>query len=62
MVTPDRSISFKRIVAEQDGSVLVHYVIDFRKGSFNADEYPAIHDFYKKMFELLNEQVVLKKG
>jgi hypothetical protein len=62
MLMPDKSISFKRIVAEQDGSVLVHYIIDFRRTAFNVNEYGAIHDFYKKMYELLNEQIVLKKG
>ncbi|MBB3054798.1 DUF3857 domain-containing protein [Mucilaginibacter gotjawali] len=62
MVMPDKSISFKRIIAEQDGSLLVHYVIDIRKAAFNVSEYPGIHDFYKKMFDMLNEQVVLKKG
>jgi hypothetical protein len=62
MVMPDKSISFKRIIAEQEGSLLVHYVIDIRKAAFNVSEYPGIHDFYKKMFDMLNEQVVLKKG
>jgi hypothetical protein len=62
MVMPDKSISFKRIVAEQDGSILVHYIIDFKKVAFSAGEYPGVHDFYKKMYELLNEQIVLKKS
>jgi hypothetical protein len=62
MAAPDRSIGFKRIVAEQDGSILVHFIIDIRKRSFGAAEYPGVHDFYKKMYELLNEQIVLKKG
>lgn len=62
MVMPDKSIAFKRIIAEQDGSLLVHYIIDIRKAAFNVNEYPGIHDFYKKMYEMLNEQVVLKKS
>jgi len=62
MVMPDKSIVFKRVIAEQDGAVLVHYIIDIRKAAFNVDEYPGIHDFFKKMYEMLNEQVVLKKG
>ena len=62
MVTADKSISFKRIIAEQDGSIMVHYVIDIRKRAFNVSEYPGIHDFYKKMYEMLNEQIVLKKS
>jgi hypothetical protein len=62
MVTPDKSISFKRIIAEQDGSILVRYIIDYKKAAFNQDQYPSLHDFYKKMYEMLNEQIVLKKS
>jgi hypothetical protein len=62
MAIPDKSIVFKRIVAEQDGSVLVHYVIDLRRPAFNASEYAGVHDFFKKMYEMLNEQIVLKKS
>jgi len=62
MVMPDKSIAFKRIVAEQDGSILVHFIIDVRTKGFGPDEYPAVHDFYKKMFDMLNEQIVLKKS
>jgi len=58
---PDNSISFKRIVSEEDGSILVNYSISFKKAIFTTDEYPGIRDFYKKMFEMLNEQIVLKK-
>ncbi len=59
---PDKSITFKRIVAEQDGDILVHYTIDYKRSLFLKDEYPSIHDFYKKMYEMLNEQIVLKKS
>lgn len=61
MTMPNKSISFKRIVSEQDGQILIRFNIDFAKSVFSVDEYPAIHDFYKKMFEMLNEQIVLKK-
>jgi hypothetical protein len=62
LVMPDKSISFKRMVALQDGDIVVHYVIDFKRSVFTPDEYKALHDFYKKMYELLEEQIVLKKG
>ncbi|MDB4922753.1 MAG: hypothetical protein JWQ54_4736 [Mucilaginibacter sp.] len=61
MSMPDTSITFKRIDAEEGGSILVRYLIDFKRAIFTADEYPGIHDFYKKMYEMLNEQIVLKK-
>jgi len=62
MVMPDKSISFKRVIAEQDGSLLVHFIINYTRTAFSAGEYAGIHDFYKKMYEMLNEQIVLKKG
>jgi hypothetical protein len=62
MVMPDKSISFRRIVAEQDGAILVRYTIDYKKTVFFKEDYPQIRDFYKKMFEMLNEKIVLKKS
>ncbi|MDB5136966.1 MAG: hypothetical protein JWP37_3569 [Mucilaginibacter sp.] len=62
MLIPDKSISFKRIVAEQEGYIIVHYVIDFKKSFYAKDDYPDVRAFYKKMQEMLNEQIVLKKS
>jgi len=59
---PDQSIVFKRIIAEDNGTVAVRYTIDHRKTIYLPEEYRDIHDFYKKMYELLNEQIVLKKS
>ncbi len=61
MAMPDKSISFKRIVAAEEGVITIRYTIDFNRSIFTADEYPVIRDFYKKMYEMLNEQIVLKK-
>jgi hypothetical protein len=59
---PDNSIVFRRIVMEQDGSVLVRYVMDYKKVLFFKEDYAQLFDFYKKLHELMNEQVVLKKS
>jgi hypothetical protein len=61
MIMPDKSISFKRQVFEQDGSIAVKYVIDYKKSWYSREDYPEIHEFFKKMYEMLNEQIVLKK-
>lgn len=61
LLMPDTSISFKRIVAEQEGYIIVHYVIDYKRTYYLKDEYQALYAFYKKMHEMLNEQIVLKK-
>jgi len=59
---PDGGINFKRLVEEQNGAVMVRYIIDFKKTTYTKDEYPALFAFYKKMYEMLNEQIVLKKS
>ena len=62
MAMTDKSIVFKRVVAEQDGSVVVRYVLYFKKSIYFKEDYPEIHGFFKKMNEMMNEQIVLKKG
>ncbi|MGZ3752202.1 MAG: hypothetical protein ACXVAU_13050, partial [Mucilaginibacter sp.] len=61
MTMPDQSITFRRIVGEQDGTIVVRYLLDFKKSIFLKETYPDLYDFYKKMYEMLNEQIVLKK-
>jgi len=58
----DKSISFNRTIGEMGGAIIVHYVISFAKAKYKRVEYPVLRDFYKKMYELLNEQIVLKKS
>jgi hypothetical protein len=62
LVMPDESISFRRVVAEQDGSIIVRFVVNHKKTIYFKENYPQFFDFYKKMNEMLNEQIVLKKG
>ena len=62
MVIPDKSIVFKRIVVEQDGSLMIRLNVDFKQSMYFKENYPEFHEFYKKMYEMLNEQVVLKKS
>lgn len=61
MSLPGNSIIFKRLVAEQEGTVIVRYTLIFKKPLFFKEDYADFHEFFKKMNELLNEQVVLKK-
>jgi len=62
MAMPDKSIIFKRMVAEQDGSFVVRYTITYKKSVFFKENYPELHEFYKKMHEMLIEPIVLKKA
>lgn len=62
MTMPDSTISFKRIVVEEDGSLMVRITIDHKKSIYFKQDYPEFYVFWKKMFEMLNEQIVLKKA
>jgi hypothetical protein len=62
LAMPDKSIIFKRLVAEQEGTIIVRYSLFFKKALFFKENYPEFHDFYKKMNEMMGEQIVLKKG
>lgn len=63
LVNNDNTISFTRQSFPDDGNhnIVIRTRIEFSKTEYTADEYPNLKEFYKKMFELLNEQVVLKK-
>lgn len=58
---PDKSITFKRIVLAEEGNIIVYYVINYKQSFFPKDVYYQLYDFFKKTFEMLNEQIVLKK-
>ncbi|MES2064434.1 MAG: DUF3857 domain-containing protein [Bacteroidota bacterium] len=62
MTTPDKSIVFKRVAVEQDGAIAIRFYIDQRKSIYFKENYPEIHEFFKRMYEMLNEQIVLKKS
>ncbi len=61
MRMPGNGITFRRFTAQQDGLMVINYTIIYNRSLFTKEEYTAIRDFYKKMYELLNEQIVLKK-
>jgi len=61
-IMADRGIRFKRLLSIEDGYITLHYEINIQRTKFEKSDYPALHDFYKKMYEMLNEQIVLKKS
>jgi len=62
MAMPDNSIVFRRFVAEEDGTIAIRFSMDYKKTVYFKEDYPEFHAFFKKMYELLNEQIVLKKS
>jgi hypothetical protein len=62
IVMPDKSVSFKRFVGEQDSNIIVRYSINYNKFEYSKENYVDFHEFFKKMHEMLNEKIILKKG
>lgn len=61
MIMPDTSISFTRTFFKEENTLILRMVLEFNRPIFSAAEYPEFREFYKKLFEMLNEQVVLKR-
>lgn len=62
LVTADKSIAFKRVFGEDNNQISMRVSIDIKNTIYFKENYLELWEFYKKMFELLNEQIVLKKG
>lgn len=61
MTTPDNDIVFSRVMMAESNLLNVRMTIEFKAPFYAADTYPDFKEFYKKLFEKLNEQVVIKK-
>lgn len=61
MIMPDTSIVLQRIIQADTVSLQFRITIKFNKTFYTANDYPYFKEFYKKLFETLNEEVVLKK-
>ena len=61
ITTPDKSLEFIRIVSLESDKLHVEYLFKINRPFFDADEYPMLKDFYKKIFNSLTEQIVLSK-
>ncbi len=59
--TPDNGIIFSRSVQVEANLLNVRMTVEFKKTFYPADAYANFKEFYKKMFDKLNEQVVIKK-
>lgn len=61
MIMPDTSITLTRLIDVENNILRVKYSISTTRSVFTADEYDYVKDFYKKMAEIMNEQIVLRK-
>ncbi|HET6768495.1 MAG TPA: DUF3857 domain-containing protein [Chitinophagaceae bacterium] len=61
MIMPDTSIIITRISQANENRLNMRVTLEFKKPFYTAGEYEGFREFYKKLFELLNEQFVIRK-
>ena len=63
LIMPDTSISVKRFIQlSPDGkNIIVRIMLDVNRSVFEPEDYPAVKEFFKKLYSILDEPVVLKR-
>lgn len=61
MIMPDTSIVLSRVAQISNGTLMTRIQVDFKRSVYSAGEYADFQEFYKRLFELINEQYVVRK-
>lgn len=61
LIMPDTSISLTRIIQKDGNIVSFRVTLDIKAFGYAAESYPYVKDFYKKMYDILDERIVVKK-
>jgi hypothetical protein len=59
--TPDKGVIFNRSIQVEGNLLNVRMTLEYKRSFYPADTYADFKDFHKKIFDKLNEQVVIKK-
>ncbi|MEP7320220.1 MAG: DUF3857 domain-containing protein, partial [Panacibacter sp.] len=57
----DSSIIFKRAIFSTSDAVVIRNTFELNYYMFEKEGYPALKEFFKKIYALINEQIVLKR-
>ena len=61
MSTPDKGIIFNRTMQAEGNLLNVRMTVEYKRSFYPAADYDNFKEFHKKLFDKLNEQVVIKK-
>jgi hypothetical protein len=61
LIMEDTSIVLERIMQAEDTRVSYRINLDFKRPVYFTDEYQMFREFYKKLYDALNEQIVIRK-
>ena len=62
MILPDTSISFTRASTVFGSQLSVRISLEFKRAYYTREEYHSFREFYKRLFDALNEQYVVRKN
>ncbi|MBS1597921.1 MAG: DUF3857 and transglutaminase domain-containing protein [Bacteroidetes bacterium] len=62
MMLPDTSVVFTRQLSAETDHIIIRVDLEFKRPVYSIEDYANFREFYKKLFELLNEQIVIKKN
>lgn len=57
----DKSVVVTRLVSATGNILNTKLTLEFKRPFYTPEEYPDLKEFYKKMYALLEEQIVIKK-
>ncbi len=58
---PDSSFFYKVTYTADKENVYMSQLFEIKRAMFSKDEYPGIQDFFKRMYGLMAEEIILKK-
>ncbi|MBC7949359.1 MAG: DUF3857 and transglutaminase domain-containing protein [Chitinophagaceae bacterium] len=61
MIMSDTSVTISRISQVSGDLIMVRVQLEFKKPVYPTTQYEELHEFYKQLFDLLNEQYVIRK-
>ncbi|MBN8879069.1 MAG: DUF3857 domain-containing protein [Sphingobacteriales bacterium] len=61
LIMPDTSIVMTRMAQFTNGILMTKIQVEFKKPFYPATQYAEFQEFYKNLFDLINEQFVIRK-
>jgi hypothetical protein len=62
IIMPDSSAAFTRTIQQNENIISVQVKFQIYTTGYAADAYPYVKEFFKKMYELLDEKIIIKKN
>jgi len=62
MTLEDKSLTITRMSSYANNTLSMRIILEYKRPYYQADEYPNLKEFYKKMYSMLDEQFVLHKN